>query len=180
MIPAVPRNFVTGAVAALLFSVPALSSAPAATPAPLPRPTFSLPVSAVPEAPAALPRIPDPAGPPPPAAPPGFVYWKTVRARVTAYDPTGCCCGHSADGRTSTGDDAWVMDGVAVDPGAIPYGTRVFVPGAGWRKADDTGSAMREAGQRGRILVDLRVPSHRQAREWGVRQADLHLYRPAR
>ena len=177
MIPRVIRYVGVGMAAALLLSARPLSSAVS----PEGRsPVFSLPVSAIPEPPEILPRIPDPSGPPPPAAPPGFVYWKTLKARVTAYDPTGCCCGHSADGLTSTGDDAWVMDGVAADPQAIPYRTRVLVPGAGWREVDDTGSAMKQAWRRGRVQVDLRVPCHDQARRWGSRQLELHLYRPAR
>lgn len=178
----VARLAVLGLVVGLLLSARPLTSAaeaPAGA-APARESSEGLPVSSLPSRPASLPRIPDPAGPPPPAAPEGFVYWKTVKARVTAYDPTGCCCGHSADGRTSTGDDAWVMDGVAADPQAIPYRTRVFVPEAGWREVDDTGSAMREAWQKGRVLVDLRVRRHAEARRWGVRQSDLHLYRPSR
>ncbi len=130
---------------------------------------------------------PVPAPPPPspkpkasglPDAPPGYVYWKSVGAKVTAYDPTERCCGDSADGRTSLGDDAWVMDGVATAPEAIPYRTRLWVPGVGWREVDDTGSAMRRAWKKGQYLVDLRVPYYGQARRWGVRRLTLHLYRP--
>ena len=178
MIPPVTRILLVGTAAALLLSAKPFSFA--ASPAlPLPA-AFSLPVSSVPESPESLPRISDPAGPPPPAAPEGFVYWKTVSARVTAYDPTGCCCGHSADGRTSVHDNAWVMDGVAADPEAIPYRTRLWIPGAGWREVDDTGSAMKQSWREGKVQVDLRVPSHGEARRWGSRQLALSLYRPAR
>ena len=112
-------------------------------------------------------------------APPGYVYWKTVRARVTAYDPGRCCCAHwAANHLTSTGDNAWVMDGVAADPRALPYRTKLWIPGAGWREVDDTGSAMRQAWRRGRYLVDLRMHSYEKARQWGRRDMTLHLYRP--
>lgn len=114
----------------------------------------------------------------PPPAPPGFAYWKTVRAKVTAYDPHGCCCDHSADGRTSLGDDAWHMDGVAVAPEAVPYRSKVWIPGAGWKEADDTGSAMRRSWRRGAYHMDLRVARHDEARRWGTRNLPVHLYRP--
>ena len=136
----------------------------------LPTPSFPIPAAS------GLPAVP--AEEPPPAPPPGFVFWKTIRAKVTAYDPCSRCCGHSADGVTATGDDAWVLDGVATAPLAIPYRTKLWVPGAGWREADDTGSAMRRAWRRGRHLIDLRVGEHAQARRWGARDLTLHLYRP--
>ena len=122
---------------------------------------------------------PPPEGPPEPAAPPGFVYWKTVKARVTAYDPGGCCCERIPDGMTSTGDNAWLLDGAAVAPLAIPYRTRLWIPGAGWREADDTGSAMRQAWRKGIHHVDLRMATHWQARQWGVQKLEVRLYRPA-
>ncbi|RLC34614.1 hypothetical protein DRH14_02510, partial [Candidatus Shapirobacteria bacterium] len=52
-----------------------------------------------------------------------------IRALVTAYDPGPCCCGPHADGKTAIGDDAYEEDGCAVDPRAIPYRTRIFIPG---------------------------------------------------
>ena len=61
--------------------------------------------------------------PAPDGAPPGYVYWKTVRAKVTAYEPGRRSCGKYANGKTSIGQNAWIMDGVAADPRAIPYGT---------------------------------------------------------
>ena len=124
-----------------------------------------------------LPRLPE--GVPPP--PPGWTYWKSVRSKVTAYDPSERCCGRWAEqGMTSAGDDAWAMDGLAADPRAIPYRTKVWVKGAGWREVDDTGSAMRQAWSRGRYLVDLRMPSYEKALQWGRREMTLHLYRPLR
>lgn len=136
----------------------------------LPTPSFPIPPAG------GLPAVPTEE--PPPPAPPGFVFWKTILSKVTAYDPVGCCCGHSADGVTATGDDAWVLDGVATAPLAIPYRTKLWIPGAGWREADDTGSAMRRAWRRGRYLVDLRMSAHAEARRWGARDLTVHLYRP--
>ena len=116
-----------------------------------------------------------------PAPPPGWAYWKSVRSRVTAYDPSERCCGRWAEhGLTSAGDNAWAMDGLAADPRAIPYRTKVWVKGAGWREVDDTGSAMRESWSLGRYHVDLRMPSYEQALQWGRKEMTLHLYRPLR
>ncbi|MBI5366431.1 MAG: 3D domain-containing protein [Planctomycetes bacterium] len=113
-------------------------------------------------------------------SPPGYEYWRTVTAKVTAYDPSYRCCGDSADGRTSIMDDAWIMDGVAVDPRAIPYRTLLLVPGVGFREADDTGSAMRQSWERESVYhIDVRMPYFEQAREWGVKYLQIKLYRKA-
>jgi len=113
--------------------------------------------------------------------PPGYVYWKTVRAKVTAYDPSRLSCGKYADGKTSIGKNAWSMDGVAAYPKAIPYGTYVVIPGVGARIVDDTGSAMRTSWRRyRRFHIDLRVTYPYQARRWGVKYMDVKLYRKAR
>jgi len=113
-------------------------------------------------------------------APAGYVYWKTVRAKVTAYDPSRLSCGKFADGKTSIGQSAWVMDGVASDPKAIPYGTYVEIPGVGFKEVDDTGKAMRNSWKRHRNYhLDLRMTYPYQARRWGVKYLDVKLYRKA-
>lgn len=115
---------------------------------------------------------------PPSQAPPGYVYWKTIQARVTAYEPSSRSCGKSADGITSLGDNAWRMDGCAVDPRAIPYRTMIEIPGIGVREADDTGAAMRRSWDRHRRFhIDIRFPYVNQARQWGVQTLDVKLYR---
>ena len=113
--------------------------------------------------------------------PAGYVYWKTVRARVTAYDPSRRSCGRFADGKTSIGQSAWRMDGVATDPRAIPYGNYVVVPGIGAREVDDTGRAMKRSWSRyRRFHIDVRMTYPYQAERWGVKYLDVKLYRPAR
>ncbi len=114
---------------------------------------------------------------PPRPAPEGYVYWKTVTAKVTAYDPSYRCCGPFADGKTATGRNAWRTDGCAVDPRAIPYGTMVYIPGVGFRVADDTGIAMKRSWRRGVYHVDVRMTYHYQARRWGVKYLKVDLYR---
>ena len=109
--------------------------------------------------------------------PDGYVYWKTIKAKVTAYEPSKRCCGRFADGKTSTGGNAWRIDGCAAYPGAVPYGTLVQIPGVGFRKVDDTGPAMRRSWARGRYHIDVRMKYYYQARRWGCRTMDVKLYR---
>lgn len=106
-----------------------------------------------------------------------YVYWKTIRARVTAYDPSWRSCGKFADGKTSIGRNAWRTDGVATDPKAIPYGSIVHIPGIGFRTVDDTGSQMKKSWSRGLYHIDVRMLYHHQARRWGNQYMDVKLYR---
>jgi 3D (Asp-Asp-Asp) domain-containing protein len=107
----------------------------------------------------------------------GLVYVKTVKAIVTAYEPSYRCCGRFADGKTATGTNAWRMDGCAVDPKMISYGHVVEIPGIGLRKADDTGPAMKRSARRGRYHVDVRMTYFYQARRWGRQDMIVRIYR---
>jgi len=57
-----------------------------------------------------------------------------------------------ANGKTSIGRKPMVGRTIAVDPKVIPYGSRVFIPGFGWRIAEDTGAQIK--GNRIDILVE--------------------------
>lgn len=109
--------------------------------------------------------------------PHGYRYWKTVRAKVTAYTPHRNCCYPFDDGRTSTGTNAYRMIGVAVDPRVIPYKTLIKIPEVGYRIVDDTGAAMRRSSRRGVYHVDVRMKKHRFAIRWGVKRLDIVLYK---
>ncbi len=164
-------------VMALFFAAGAASvntDAPA-----VPDPSTSLAVEAAQPAPS-LGTDSDSAAPADEASeqvPDGYVYWKTVKARVTAYEPSKRCCGRFADGRTSTGRNAWKMDGCAAYPGAVPYGSLVHIPGVGFRKVDDTGPAMKRSWAKGRYHIDVRMKYYYQARRWGSKTMDVKLYR---
>ena len=94
---------------------------------------------------------------------------REILARVTAYCPCRRCCGPFANGRTSTGTNAWKR-GAASDPLALPYGTEVDVPGYGTTVIDDTGIAMRRSWRgSGTVHIDVRFQYHWQARRWGTR-----------
>jgi 3D (Asp-Asp-Asp) domain-containing protein len=59
---------------------------------------------------------------------------------------------------------------IAVDPGVIPLGTRVYVPGYGPAVAADTGTAIKGA------IIDLWMPSTAAALAWGRRTVTITVY----
>jgi 3D (Asp-Asp-Asp) domain-containing protein/peptidoglycan hydrolase CwlO-like protein len=96
--------------------------------------------------------------PPPPAPPPKGGRQMTVSS-------TGYCL----KGTTATGIPVgWGV--VAVDPGVIPLGTRMFVPGYGEGVAADTGSGVRGA------TIDLWFPTCPQALAWGRKTLTITLH----
>jgi len=102
--------------------------------------------------------------------------YREAVAMVTAYCPCARCCGSFADGRTSIGKSAW-RPGLAAAPQALPYGTRIFVPGYGLSEVDDTGGAMRRSWRtRGQIHIDVRMNYHYEARVWGVQYLNVRIY----
>jgi 3D (Asp-Asp-Asp) domain-containing protein len=135
----------------------------------------------LPDSPLFIPTVPEPAAPAvdyPLNS--GYVYWKTVLAKVTAYTPDYRSCGRFADGRTSIGDNAWDMDGVAADPSLVPYGTLVQIPEVGFREVDDTGTAMKQSRKQGIFHFDLRMAYNWHARRWGVKWLKVKLFRKKR
>lgn len=117
-----------------------------------------------------------------------------IWAKVTGYCPCSICCGIHADGKTSTmvntksgkPEDAY---GYAVDPRAIPYNTKIYVPGY-WEslqrnktfrpkshlKTDDCGGAMRQSYDDGIVHIDCRFVTHKAAKKWGVRRMRVFIY----
>lgn len=77
--------------------------------------------------------------------------------------------GYSIHGRTATG--APTAPGiVAVDPGVIPLGTRMTIPGYGEGVAADTGGSVRGAS------IDLWFPTLAQAQAWGRQTVTITLH----
>ena len=78
--------------------------------------------------------------------------------------------------RTSTGK-AVKVGLVAVDPGKIPYGTKLYIVSAdgrytyGYAIAADTGGALRS----GRVLVDLFYNTERECINFGRRQVKVYI-----
>lgn len=94
----------------------------------------------------------------PTQAPPSGARTMTVTA--TAY---------SGGGTTATGlPVGWGV--AAVDPGVIPLGTRMSIPGYGEAVAADTGSAVIGA------MVDVWLPTEAQAEAWGVQSITITIH----
>ena len=123
-----------------------------------------------------------------PNAPKGWEYWKSENTLVTAYPPKSKKYGRFNDGRTSIGHNAFVLDGVAAYPGAVPYYTKVYVPAStektwkwgdvGFREVDDTGGAMKSSWKRRRRLhIDVRMIDRDICMLWGDPYIVVHYYR---
>jgi 3D (Asp-Asp-Asp) domain-containing protein/peptidoglycan hydrolase CwlO-like protein len=91
--------------------------------------------------------------------------WVIVGARTLTVTSTG----YSLPGRTSTGLPVG-FGIVAVDPGVIPLGTRISIPGYGEGVAADTGSAVQG------MTIDLWFPTLAQALAWGRRTVTVTLH----
>lgn len=79
-------------------------------------------------------------------------------------------CGNG-DGVTSIGAIPEVGRTIAVDPGVIPYGSRVWINGEGPYIAEDTGGAIR--GERIDIYVGEGAEAYRTAMRWGRRDVEV-------
>jgi peptidoglycan DL-endopeptidase CwlO len=77
--------------------------------------------------------------------------------------------GYSLPGRTATGVSVGYGI-VAVDPGVIPLGTKMTIPGYGEGVAADTGGAV--VGAR----IDLWFPTRAEALAWGTRTVSITLH----
>jgi len=103
--------------------------------------------------------------------------WMTV----TAYSPDARSCGESADGRTATMHSVTTNGHalVAADPRVLPYGSMISVPGYDLHPRTsearivpvlDCGGAIK--GNR----LDVLMPTHEQARRWGVRRVQVTIW----
>ena len=94
-------------------------------------------------------------------------FLRFYRMKVTAYTPINT---RMEGGRyTSTLRDGRSAHGVAVDPGLIPMGSHLWIPGYGHAIADDIG---------GRIKghhVDLRMQRRSGMDTWGVRPVRVYV-----
>lgn len=77
-------------------------------------------------------------------------------------------CGHG-NGLTSTGTKTTVGKTIAVDPSVIPYGTKVYIEGYGWRVAEDCGGGVNQKH------IDILVDTHTQAESIGVKNGGVWI-----
>ena len=98
--------------------------------------------------------------------------WRTVRMRVTAYCACKKCCGKHANGRTATNHRIRRGDAFVAADKMYRFGTEMIIPGYNNSKAV-------KVLDRGRVIkgnrLDVFIPSHRNARKWGVRYMDVKV-----
>ncbi len=97
-----------------------------------------------------------------------------MHAHLTAYSlhPSSINVDEFNDGKTSIGKEPKPGRTAAVDPKIIPYGSKVYIPGIGWRIAEDTGGAIK--GNR----IDILMDSEEKAFQFGRRMAVVLWTRP--
>lgn len=90
--------------------------------------------------------------------------------KLTQY----CCeeyehiCG-TGNGITATGTKVTAGRTIAVDPRVIPYGTKVYIEGFGWRTAEDCGGAVN--GNH----IDIAASTHNEALSIGTRNGGVWM-----
>lgn len=93
-----------------------------------------------------------------------FAYSNVMSMEASAYLPAD----GGGSGITATGIPA-TYGVVAVDPGVIPLGTRLYIPGYGEAVAADTGGAIRG------YKIDLCMESYSQAMQFGRRNVTVYV-----
>ncbi|MFG0260404.1 MAG: 3D domain-containing protein [Phycisphaerales bacterium JB041] len=102
---------------------------------------------------------------------PARVVWMTV----TAYSPDARSCGQFADGITATLHSVETNGGhlVAADTRLFPFGSMLSVEGY------DEGNIVPVLDRGGAIKghhIDLLMPTHKQARQWGVKRMPVVVW----
>ncbi|MFT9850294.1 3D domain-containing protein [Aneurinibacillus sp. REN35] len=105
-----------------------------------------------------------------------FTPRQTLRVKMTAYSPhvasTGKNPGDAEYAITASGATATEGRTIAVDPRVVPLGWWVYIEGYGFRKAEDTGGAIK--GNK----MDLFFESETEAQNFGVQQKTVHVIGP--
>ncbi len=86
--------------------------------------------------------------------------------KITYYCPCKECCGKD-NGITASG--AKVQEGVTVaaDTSKLPFGTKIYIKGIGWRTVQDRGGAVK--GNR----LDIYISSHNDPKPYNVQYLDV-------
>jgi len=100
---------------------------------------------------------------------------RVIMMTVTAYSPDSRSCGDFADGQTATLHSVWTngMRLVAADRRVFDYGTMLSIPGY----ADDSVVPVLDCGGAIKgMRLDVMMPTHEQARAWGVRKIPVTVW----
>ena len=118
--------------------------------------------------------IPASPSPPPTLSSTPTPHITTVYVKVTAYAPLDNRSGICADEtpRTTATMKLPSRGMVAVNPNRIPYGTKVYVPGYGYAKAEDTGGAVCSYDG---IQIEVLMDTYEEAMNWGVRYMEVKI-----
>lgn len=86
--------------------------------------------------------------------------------KITYYCACKKCCGKD-DGITASG--AKVQEGVTVaaDTSKLPFGTKVYISGIGWRIVQDRGGNIKNN------RLDIYIPSHNDPMPYNVQNLDV-------
>lgn len=107
-----------------------------------------------------------------------ILYTKSLRMKATSYTASYACTGKRPGdkgfGITATGTRARRdLDGystVAVDPKVIPLGTKLFIEGYGYARAEDTGGGVRSN------IIDLYFePGTSEFRKWSTHYVNVYI-----
>ncbi len=106
-----------------------------------------------------------------------YIYWKTLRLRVTSYAPDRRCCWPYSGRVTASGKSVWTNDGhlVAADTRLIPFHCMVRVPGY---DVDRPVPVLDRGGAIQGYRLDVLLPTFWQAQQWGHKFLNVKVYRP--
>ncbi len=90
----------------------------------------------------------------------GFRYSRVLNVTASAYTYTGNRTYTNTVPRKGT---------IAVDPRVIPLGTRLYVEGYGYGRAEDVGSSIKNN------RIDVFMESSQQALRWGIRRVKVYI-----
>ncbi len=86
--------------------------------------------------------------------------------KITYYCACKQCCGKE-DGITASGVKVQEGVTVAADTSILPFGTKIYIKGIGWRTVQDRGGAIK--GNR----LDIYIPSHNDPMPYNVQSLDV-------
>ena len=88
--------------------------------------------------------------------------------KITYYCACKQCCGKD-DGITASGVKVQEGVTVAADTSKLPFGTKIYIKGIGWRTVQDRGRNIKEN------RLDIYIPSHDSPMPYNVQNLDVWM-----